>query len=83
MRLAVVARVGRTARLVLLLCTLIGLTAMHSLGHAGEPTGGQMSAHMALSSQGRPAVPGTDPCAGDGCEHLTTSGGMPHGDMLG
>ncbi len=39
-RTATVLTAGRWARLVLLLCTLVGLAGMHTLGHAGGGHGG-------------------------------------------
>ncbi|WP_128763584.1 hypothetical protein [Micromonospora sp. MW-13] len=40
MRTATVLTAGRWARLVLLLCTLVGLAAMHTLGHGAHGGGG-------------------------------------------
>lgn len=68
-------RHGRTARLVLLLTTLIGLAAMHTLGHHGPHLG-------ADHHRGHPAAMAPDPaiavadglmCAGDGCGVILTA----------
>jgi hypothetical protein len=72
--------VGRAARWLLLLCTVFGLAAMHTLGHAGMQMSTSVHPGMdrttsAVSISG--AVPGTGiatvvsatPCAGDDCGH--------------
>lgn len=66
--------VGRAARLALLLATLLGLTAMHTLGHTGPHPAGD---HVAMSA--------TTACAGDGCGRLLTvaGAGHEHGGMDG
>ncbi|WP_433316093.1 hypothetical protein [Micromonospora chersina] len=39
------AATGRWVRLLLLLCTLVGLTAMHTLGHGAHSPSGQPAGH--------------------------------------
>ncbi|MEO3776686.1 hypothetical protein ABGB16_07505 [Micromonospora sp. B11E3] len=57
MRAAVQATTGRWARLALLLCTLVGLTAMHTLGHGGHAAGGAHEGHHpAGSPEPRPVL---------------------------
>nr|BFE58320.1 hypothetical protein GCM10020063_028460 [Dactylosporangium thailandense] len=86
---AVNGGLGRTARIALLLATLLGLTAMHTLGHAGPhlPNGHQhapAAEHAAtmpmLSAVNTAALTG---CAGDGCAVLLTGSGHDHGGMDG
>ncbi|WP_405102890.1 hypothetical protein [Micromonospora sp. NBC_01412] len=58
MRMATVLTAGRWARLALLVCTLVGLAAMHTLGHGahgggdhgGHDRAGPPDAHLAASS---------------------------------
>ncbi|MEV8516447.1 DUF6153 family protein [Dactylosporangium sp. NPDC051484] len=59
MAYAVHGRLGRTARLALLLATLLGLTAMHTLGHHGprSPGGDEHPATAAGPTGGSTAVP--------------------------
>ena len=86
------AVVGRVARLVLLACTLLGLAAMHTIGHsaAGHRAGhhdevGHPPIHaaeilgvMAQAAGGaEDLLAGSDGCAGDGCVHAAL---MPSGD---
>ncbi|MET8837905.1 DUF6153 family protein [Micromonospora sp. NPDC004540] len=71
---------GRWVRLLLLLCTLVGLTAMHTLGHGGHASAGRPAAHAA----GHTGEAATAPdCMDDGCPvralPLTHPGGDPSG----
>ncbi|NES26438.1 hypothetical protein GCE86_28465 [Micromonospora terminaliae] len=71
---------GRWVRLLLLLSTLLGLTAMHTLGHGGHASAGPPAAHAA--GHGAAAVTPTD-CGDDGCPvralPLTHPGNDPSG----
>ncbi|MER7274581.1 DUF6153 family protein [Dactylosporangium sp. NPDC000244] len=89
---AVNGGLGRTARIALLLATLLGLTAMHTLGHAGPhlPDGHQhvpAAEHVAtmpvLSAVNTAALDALTGCAGDGCAMLLTGSGHDHGGMDG
>ncbi|MFD0578414.1 DUF6153 family protein [Dactylosporangium darangshiense] len=52
-------RLGRTARLVLLLATLVGLAAMHTLGHDGPHlTTPAHTGHMATAAHDAPVLDG-------------------------
>jgi hypothetical protein len=74
------ARTGPVARWVLLACTLLGLAAMHSLGHAGigmdGPTGHRPAAPASMVSV---AMAVTDGCAG--CAHPGDPAMPGHGGM--
>ncbi|MEV8507670.1 DUF6153 family protein [Actinoplanes sp. NPDC051475] len=72
---AEVAGTGRVARWLLLACTLFGLAAMHTLGHAGTHAAGEHSAGghvtvgtLAMQAMAVGAAKG-EGCAG-GCTHL-------------
>ncbi|MGY0006766.1 DUF6153 family protein [Micromonospora sp. I033] len=71
---------GRSVRLLLLLCTLVGLTAMHTLGHGGHASAGQPAAHAAGHTGEASTAAG---CVDDGCPvralPLTHPGGDPSG----
>jgi hypothetical protein len=86
------AVVGRVARLVLLACTLLGLAAMHTIGHSavghgaghydevGDPptSAAEVLGAMAQAAGGTPdLLAALDGCAGDGCAHAAL---MPSGD---
>lgn len=86
---------GWVARWVLLACTLFGLAAMHTLGHAGMhgPGMGESTGHSAgMQVLGSTAVmqavadgvtgDGDGGCAGDGCAHWGSRHGGG-GDMAG
>ncbi|WP_285792939.1 hypothetical protein [Micromonospora sp. NBRC 107095] len=84
-------RGGRLVRLVLLTATLIGLAAMHSLGHQPAVAGPHHGAAMAPEAQ-RGAIltavaamndAGPHGCAGDGCEGVTAAPGGTPGHMPG
>jgi hypothetical protein len=47
---------GRWARLVLLLCTLVGLAAMHTLGHGGHDAAAHPAAHAAARHVAEPVI---------------------------
>ncbi|WP_243706421.1 hypothetical protein [Micromonospora sp. KC721] len=81
MRTATAATTGWWARLLLLAVTLLGLAAMHTIGH-GTHAGGQPSGHAAADHADRhlpvAALPGTATgadtpggvdCAGAACRH--------------
>ena len=70
---------GRWVRLLLLLCTLVGLTAMHTLGHAAHASGGDRAGHAVAGHAAPHAVPAgmTDGCRGGGCGHARL---LPLGD---
>ncbi|MFE9692602.1 DUF6153 family protein [Micromonospora sp. NPDC005806] len=72
---------GRWVRLLLLLCTLVGLTAMHTLGHGTHASAGHASAgHAATAAV---AVDVARDCPGAGCHvralPLTDRGDDPSG----
>lgn len=70
---------GRAAQWLLLLGTVLGLAAMHTLGHAGMQMGSEVghscrTGSAMVADDGMPAAAVTllmnavaDPCAGDGC----------------
>ncbi len=72
-RTAAAVTTGRWVRLLLLLCTLIGLAAMHTLGHGAHGSGGPGSAghrtgHPAAEHVAAPAgMALAAGCPGDGC----------------
>ncbi|SBT51296.1 hypothetical protein GA0070611_5113 [Micromonospora auratinigra] len=80
---------GRLVRLLLLFCTLVGLTAMHTLGHgAHAPADHPAHVRTGHAADRHPAVvpPAMEPmsdCAGDGCRArllpLGEAGGAPSG----
>lgn len=82
------ATIGRTARLVLLACTLLCLAAMHTIGHGGvshsahhsEP---QLTMTHQLLLMDEPAPGESDGCAGDGCARAAALPGSAHGGMGG
>ncbi|MFG3600354.1 DUF6153 family protein [Micromonospora chersina] len=81
--MAGMAATGRWVRLLLLLCTLVGLTAMHTLGHGAHSPSGQPAGHRAGHSAALamvadcegdcparalpPADPGADPSGWSVC----------------
>jgi hypothetical protein len=73
---------GRLARWALLACTLVGLAAMHSLGHDGGARASVMLAEghhasvMTLAAADR-----MEDCTEDGCTHLSALPGGSGGDM--
>jgi len=77
-----VARIGRIARLVLLACTLLSLTALHTIGHAAV-TGGDHPA-VTVSAAGPELVliavapRDADGCGDDGCAHQSVMPGGAH-----
>ncbi|WP_433346829.1 hypothetical protein [Micromonospora sp. CA-111912] len=56
MRTATVLTAGRWARLALLICTLVGLAAMHTLGHGAHGGGGHGGHDRAGSPDAHPAA---------------------------
>ncbi|MCW3839965.1 DUF6153 family protein [Micromonospora yasonensis] len=76
---------GRWVRLLLLLCTLVGLTVMHTLGHGAHTPAdhatGHPAAHAASAAMAAgPVVAGPDQdCPGDGCQVRA----LPLGDLGG
>jgi hypothetical protein len=81
-------RLGRTARFLLLLATLLGLTAMHTLGHGG-PHGAAAhdqtatAGHTAAAASTALMMTATGRCLSDGCEVLLTGPASGHGGMTG
>ncbi|SCL18030.1 hypothetical protein GA0070624_1435 [Micromonospora rhizosphaerae] len=74
---------GRWVRLLLLLSTLVGLAAMHTLGHGAHAPGGHSAGHAEAQHGARPAaapdeVGMTDGCAADDCRHAAV---LPLGDL--
>jgi len=59
---------GHLARLLLLACTVLGLAALHTIGHAGVT--GPERHHPASASVVAAVIQGeAGGCAGDGCPH--------------
>jgi hypothetical protein len=79
-----ISAAGRLARWALLACTLVGLAAMHSLGHDGGAHASAMLAegHHAAVMTVAAADRAVD-CAGDGCTHLSALPGGGGDDMPG
>ncbi|MFU8852271.1 hypothetical protein ACNAW0_14985 [Micromonospora sp. SL1-18] len=76
MRTAPAVMTGPWVRLLLLISALVGLTAMHTLGHGTHATGGDPAAHAAAGHAVAPdAAAGlTDDCQGDGCTQRSPGG---------
>ncbi|MEU4782006.1 hypothetical protein [Micromonospora sp. NPDC023633] len=70
---------ARGARLLLLVGTLLGLAAMHTIGHDSHPTGHPAgpSAHAAAAPRPHAAAPGPHAAAAPGPHGVAVSG--PHG----
>lgn len=58
------------ARLLLLACVLLGLAAMHTIGH-GLMVGHSSHAAHAQTTMAVASLTGHDGCAGDGCTAMT------------
>ncbi|MEU4367708.1 hypothetical protein [Micromonospora chersina] len=71
---------GRWVRLLLLVCTLVGLTAMHTLGHGAHSPSGQPAGHPAGHSA---ALAMVADCEGDGCPARAVPPGDPGADPSG
>lgn len=74
------AATGRWVRLLLLLCTLVGLTAMHTLGHGAHSPSGHLAGHPAGHTA---AVAMVADCVGDGCPARALPPADPGGDPSG
>ncbi|MGW4941906.1 hypothetical protein ACWEOZ_09985 [Actinoplanes sp. NPDC004185] len=61
------AATQRFARLLLLLCTVLGVAALHTVGHAAVIDTDHHAAALALSAV--PTIEESDGCDGDGCSH--------------
>jgi len=72
---------GRLARWALLACTLVGLAAMHSLGHNGGVHASVMLAEAHRASAMALVADRAGDCAGDGCTHLSALPGGGGDDM--
>ena len=65
----------RLARLLLLACTVLGVAALHTIGHAAigvvdHHDRSTVSVPLTLAATVVPVAPGTDDgCTGDGCDH--------------
>lgn len=75
---------GRWVRLLLLCCTLVGLAAMHTLGHGAHAAGAHPAAHS-TSAHGAVApvaelVGMVDDCPADDCGHAVA---LPLGELGG
>ncbi|MER7008314.1 DUF6153 family protein [Dactylosporangium sp. NPDC000555] len=90
MAYAVNGRLGRSARLALLLATLLGLTAMHTLGHQGpRPAGGHehpattagATAEHTASAPLMAVLTLAGACAADGCGAPLAGPAGGHGGM--
>lgn len=58
---------ARTARWLLLLCTVLGLTAMHTLGHTGMAAHDPHTATAMTSADAAPSLTPAHNCTGDHC----------------
>jgi hypothetical protein len=78
-----VGQAGRTVRWLLLACTLFGLAAMHTIGHAGMRHGASdHSPAMVVAMSGTTsAESAADGLCDGGCAH--GPGSAPHGGMAG
>ncbi|MFI0794225.1 hypothetical protein ACH4OY_16295 [Micromonospora rubida] len=65
MRMATVLTAGRWARLALLVCTLVGLAAMHTLGHGAHGGGGHGGHDRAGPPDAHPAASSHAAATGD------------------
>ncbi|SCL62622.1 DUF6153 family protein [Micromonospora chersina] len=74
------AATGRWVRLLLLVCTLVGLTAMHTLGHGAHSPSGQPAGHPAGHSA---ALAMVADCEGDRCTARALPPGDPGADPSG
>ncbi|MFF4812666.1 hypothetical protein ACFY03_31085 [Micromonospora chersina] len=74
------AATGRWVRLLLLLCTLVGLTAMHTLGHGAHSPSAQPAGHPAGHSA---ALAMVADCVGDGCPARALPPADPGADPSG
>ncbi|MGC5016967.1 DUF6153 family protein [Micromonospora sp. DT47] len=76
---------GRVVRFALLACTLVGLAAMHSLGHDAAMRVAATAAHaMHAESAMSPAAVANDECSGDGCGRLLAApADRDHGHVPG
>lgn len=73
------AAAGRIARWVLLACTLVGLAAMHSLGHGAAHSAVMSAGHASGVVMSMPAV--VEDCPDGHCRQLTGSGPGRHDDL--
>ena len=77
-----VATIGRIARLVVLACTLLGLTALHTIGHAAVTGGDRPAVTVSAPEPGLVFVVAaprdTDGCGDDGCTHESVLPGGAH-----
>ncbi|MFD2763602.1 DUF6153 family protein [Micromonospora eburnea] len=83
MRTKAAPMTGRMARLLLLLCTLVGLAAMHTLGHGAHGPAGRSGGHDSGHHPAVAALAAVETCPGDGCHAgvlpLRDLGGDPSG----
>ncbi|MBQ0990005.1 hypothetical protein KBX08_07855 [Micromonospora sp. H61] len=80
------ARTGHLVRFVLLACTLIGLAAMHSLGHdpSSMQSDGGHSGHSSPTTAVLAPPAAQDGCTSDTCDQQTvTPAGHGNGHMPG
>lgn len=77
-----VATTERIARLVLLACTVLGLTALHTIGHAAITGTDRPAAILSAAEPGlvllAAAPPDGDGCGNDGCTHQSVMPGGAH-----
>ncbi|PSK65184.1 hypothetical protein B0E53_02870 [Micromonospora sp. MH33] len=74
------AATGRWVRLLLLLCTLVGLTAMHTLGHGAHSPADHQAGHPARHIA--PVAMAAD-CVGEDCPVRALPPAEPGGDPSG
>lgn len=77
------AVIGRTARLVLLLCTLFGLAAMHTIGHGGVDHASHHEQSQAVAAGVTLAMSSAAPdgCCSHAAELPMRGGGMGSWDL--
>jgi putative copper export protein len=77
-----VATIGRIARLLLLACTLLGLTALHTIGHAAVTGADHPAAAVSAADSGLVLIAAAprdaDGCGNDGCTHESVMPGGAH-----
>jgi hypothetical protein len=77
-----VAAIGRIARLLLLACTLLGLTALHTIGHAAVTGADHPAAAVSAADSGLVLIAAAprdaDGCGNDGCTHESVMPGGAH-----
>lgn len=85
MRYGAAAVLGRMARFMVLACTLLGLAAMHTIGHGiadhGVMDHGLPGVRHVATTVSAMAAGDVDDCAADGCGHAVVAPHTRHGGM--